>query len=131
PAGGDAEQAMAPPEARHRGRRPSQVHRIRTVRDIAASWVGHVPLRPYPYVSLGPRPDTCNGPCRQLGADGPWIRRDVTTPWPTARAIFDRIWDCIKRNWVAHAVDSAVTYSTLSCRDCGAACSAISAPTTS
>ena len=54
----------------------------------------------------------CRGPFRQDGAAGPVIFNDVTTPLPTAAAILASSCDCIIRNWVAHAVDSAATLST-------------------
>ena len=71
----------------------------------------------HPYVSRGPRPAMCNLPLRHVGAVGPTIFSDVTTPSPTAAAILARICACTIRSWVAHAVDSASTVSTPSRSD--------------
>ena len=80
---------------------------------------------PYPYVSRGPRPEMWRGPFRHDGAVGPVIFKEVTTPLPTAAAIFASNWACISRNCVAHAVDSAVTLSTPSLSAVGVAWSEI------
>src|SRR5262245_14150913 len=48
------------------------------------------PGTPQPYVSRGPRPAMWRGPLRHDGAVGPVIFSDVTTPLPTAAAIFAR-----------------------------------------
>jgi hypothetical protein len=54
----------------------------------------------------------CNGPFRHDGVTGPVIFSAVTTPSPTAVAIFANTWAWMIRNWVAQAVDSAVTLNT-------------------
>jgi len=53
--------------------------------DTTARGAGRVP---YPYVSRGPLPAMCRGPFRHDGAAGPLIFKEVTTPLPTAAAIF-------------------------------------------
>jgi hypothetical protein len=67
----------------------------------------------------------CRGPFRQDGAAGPVIFSEVTTPLPTAAAIFANTWAWTILNWVAHAVDSAATLSTPSVNAVGVAWSAI------
>ena len=67
----------------------------------------------------------CRGPLRQDGVLGPVIRNEVTTPSPTAAAIFASTCACTIRNWVAQAVDSAEMLSTPSRSVTGWACSAI------
>ncbi len=88
-----------------------------------------LPARPHPYVSRGPRPDTCRGPLRQLGAAGPWIRIRLTTPLPTTPAILTSNCPCSNRNCVAQAVEVACTVSSPSRSAIGWACSATSSPT--
>ena len=67
----------------------------------------------------------CSGPFRHDGATGPVILRLFTTPSPTSAAIFASTWFWMIRNWVAQAVDSAVTLSTPSRNAVGVACSAM------
>ncbi len=63
----------------------------------------------------------CRGPFRHDGAAGPVIFNEVTTPLPTAAAIFANSCAWIIRSWVAQAVDSAATLSTPSVRAVGVA----------
>jgi len=71
----------------------------------------------------------CSRPFRHDGATGPVILRLFTTPSPTSAAILASTWFWMIRNWVAQAVDSAVTVSTPSRKVVGAAWSAMFEPT--
>src|ERR1700751_2381047 len=71
-----------------------------------------------------------NGPFRHAGAAGPVIFSVVTTPSPTAAAIFASTCAWIIRSCVAQAVDSADTLSTPSRSAVGVAWSAVWLPTT-
>lgn len=63
----------------------------------------------YPYVSRGPRPETCSGPLRQLGFSGPSIFNRRTWPGPIALAILRRMSADINLSCVAQAVLEALT----------------------
>src|SRR6478735_12315671 len=69
-------------------------------------------------------------PLRHVGAAGPTIRSEVTTPSPTAAAILASTCAWTMRSCVAHAVDLASMVSTPSRKDAGSACAAICSPTT-
>ena len=67
----------------------------------------------------------CKGPFRHDGATGPVIFSVVTTPSPTAAAIFASTCAWMIRSCVAQAVDSADTLSTPSRSPVGVAWSAM------